>query len=843
MKFMLEKLLAVGVNLAVVVFVPAAHSQSPEVPAPNEEAAAADAADAGEVSAGEDESYVPFFADEKSGSGAAPESDLAPSAEQPEVKPEAASLDVIAVDPLRAEAPPDLPEQQSAQVLDTIEVTASFRSQDIQDVVGGAHVFSGRALDNAGTTGIEDYLREVPSVSVQKSGSGTAKISMRGISNINTSDLGYAAGSPTTGVYLNDVAIQGSGVFPDLNIYDLSRIEVLKGPQGTLYGEGSMGGAIKLITRQPNPNLWEVRGAVMGSNTSMGDDSYDGRIAVNVPLVKETLGARVVATHRKNGGFVDYVNQDRPDANEEKATSLRGTVLFKPFESIEAEYMYLKDDTHLYQFPVVDPGREEELINSREEDQYSITDFSIHALTLRWNLDFGTLTSVSAVYDTFRDLKRRTPVLQGVLQTQFDELGLTAPEIFSNASTRVVTQLDSVSQELRLVSFGGERINWIAGAFYRDRNQTYDQEKREDSVPEDPTGLFSGLLGGFNPLQGRQEKGFGDEAFEQYSAYGEVTWAAIPGTLEITGGLRGFSEDVSFFIDTDFYGVEAFLIGTNPGNLDPETRTAHIYFEQSLKTRGVLPKLSVGWHLNEDHLAYASVARGFRSGTANIYAALESGPPIVKPDYVWNKEIGLKSTWLGGRLITNVSGYHIDWEDIQGTVLGTARLGIVPTDFAHLDNAGDAVVVGAEASITWLPLDDLVLALNAGYNDAEVTRAREGTGVSEGSGVPNTPRLTWSSTASYNFELGWNLLADMSATYSYVDGQLMVFESTEYDSISIPDFDVIKANIGIRRDQWKLQLLGDNLADKRVITAISAPTPQYTVLTPRTIGLRLSYDF
>jgi iron complex outermembrane receptor protein len=753
------------------------------------------------------------------------------------------ALGTIAVEPLRGEAVPDLQEPETAQVLESITVTAAFRAQDAQDVVGGTHAFSGRALDNAGTTGIQDYLREVPSVSIQKGGNGTAKISMRGISNINTSDLGYAGGSPTTGVYLNDVAIQGSGVFPDLNIYDLSRIEVLKGPQGTLYGEGSMGGAIKLVTRQPDPNLWEVRGAVMGSNTAMGDDSYDGRIAVNVPLVDEHLGARLVATHRKTGGFVDYVNLERPDANEEKATSLRGTLLFKPWDALEAEYMYLEDQSHLYQFPVVDPGMEDELINTREEDQYSITDFSVHALTLRWNLDFATLTSVSAVYDTRRDSSRRTPVLQGVLQTQFDELGLTAPDIFSNASTHVETQLDSFSQELRLVSFGGERINWIAGLFYRDRNQTFEQQKFENSVPEDPSGLFGGLLGGFNPLQGKQEDGFGDEAFTQYSAYGEVTWAAIPGTLEITGGLRGFTEEVSFFIDTRFYGVEAFLIGTNPDNLDPETRTARIYFEQSVKTDGILPKLSIGWHLNENHLAYASVARGFRSGTANIYAALDSGPPIVQPDYVWNKELGFKSTWLEGRLITNIAGYHIDWEDIQGTVLGTANLGAVPTDFAHLDNAGDAVVMGAEASITWLPADDLILSLNAGYNDAEVTRAREGTGVSEGSGVPNTPRLTWSGTASYNFELGWNLIADMSATYSYVDGQLMVFESTEYDSISIPDFDVIKANIGIRRDQWKLQVLGDNLADKRVITAISAPTPQYTVLTPRTIGLRLSYDF
>lgn len=756
----------------------------------------------------------------------------------------APALETIAVDPLRA--PPPLPTPAPplrGREIDEIVVTASFREQNIQDVVGGAHVFGGRALDRAGATGLGDYLLEVPSVSLQKSGNGTAKISMRGISNANESDLGYADGSPTTGVYLNDVAIQGSGVFPDLNIYDLARVEVLKGPQGTLYGEGSMGGAIKMVTRTPDPNEWEIRGAVSASRIEQGDDSWDGRVAVNVPLVDDRLGARVVATRRHTGGFVDYVNLDRPDADAENAHSLRATLGWRALEDLQAEYMYLRDYTHREQFPVVDVGEEQTLINTREEDQFAITDFSIHALTLRWTLPFATLTSVSALYDTFRDTRRRTPVLQSILQTQFNQIGLTAPDIFANASTHVVTDLDSFSQELRLVSSGGERLDWIAGAFFRDRNQTFDQEKREDSVPEDPTGLFTGLLGGFNPLQGRQEEGFGDEEFRQYSTYGELTWHLVPEVLEITGGLRLFTEEISFFIDTRFYGIEAFLIGSNPQNLDPVTGTARIYFAQSLKTRGVLPKLALGWHLAPDHLFYASVTRGFRSGSANIYAALESGPPIIRPDYVWNKEIGIKSTWLDGSLVTNLAGYHIDWEDIQGTVLGTARLGIVPTDFAHLDNAGDAVVAGVEASVTWLPLDRLTLMLNAGYNDAKVTRPSEDSQVRKGSGLPNTPRLTGSGTIGYGLSLPWNLDLDLSATYSYIDGQLVVFESDEYDPIAIDSYELIKGYVGLARDRWKLQLFGENLADRRAIVSISAPTPQNTIITPRTVGLRLSYDF
>ena len=767
---------------------------------------------------------------------------------QPAETPAAETAEtLIAVEPLRTDTEP-APAVDDAQVqaLETVEVTASYRKENIQDVTGSAQAFSGRALDKAGVVGMEDYLRQVPSVSLQKSGNGKANIAMRGISNVNANDTGYGAGSPTVGVYLNDVGIQGSGVFPDLNIYDLQRIEVLKGPQGTLYGEGSMGGAIKMVTNAPDTDEWQARAQLMHSQTTDGAPSHDLRAAINIPLISEKFGARIVGNTRRTGGFVDYTALEREDANSVEGNSLRAIALYRPSGTLELEYMFLADNESRDQFPVVDEGKEQELTNSREENQYAVTQFTINALTARWTLPFANLTSVSAFYDTYRDSVRRAPVLQSLLQTQARQTGLTAPDIFSNAPLHVTTRLESFSQEFRLVSFGGDTFDWIAGAFYRDRNQRYDQEKREDSVPEDPTGLFTGVLGGFNPVQGRQELGFGDETFQQAAVYGELTWNAIPSKLEFTGGLRAFQEDVSFFIDTQFYGIEAFLIGTDPGNLDPETRTARIFFSQSIKTRGLLPKLSAAWHFNEDHMVYASLTRGFRSGTANVYSALDSGPPLIQPDYVWNKEIGSKSTWLEGRLITNLAAYHIDWQDLQGTVLGTAMLGAVPTDFAHLDNAGDAVVVGAEASVMWTPAEGLLLLANAGYNEGHITKPAENSQIPEGARLPNTPRLTWSGTASYSWSLPF-ALADISATYTFVGDQLTIYEVRDgnrvIDGFPIDSYDLIKASFGLRRDKFRVQLFGDNLADTRAIIAISAPIAQSTVITPRTVGIRVGYEF
>src|SRR5262249_40065220 len=154
-----------------------------------------------------------------------------------------------------------------------------------------------------------------------------------------------------------------------------------------------------------------------------------------------------------------------------------------------------------------------------------------------------------------------------------------------------------------------------------------------DSIPNDPTGYLDQLFGllalsNFDPLQSKQEDGFGKEKFKMYAGYGELTWNPIPGKLAITGGARAFSEDISFFIDTQFYGLEAALISTDTSH----PGSPRVFFSQELKTNGVLPKLSASYKFTQDHMAYAEIVRGFRSGAVNIYSALGSGPPIIRPD-------------------------------------------------------------------------------------------------------------------------------------------------------------------------------------------------------------------
>jgi iron complex outermembrane receptor protein len=755
-----------------------------------------------------------------------------------------APLDMISVDgPPSAPAEPLQRSGNSAPSgIEEVIVTAAYREQRNQDVAATTQAFSGAALDEKGAAGLKDYLLEVPSVSFEQSGNGSSKITMRGISNVNASDLGYGDGSPTTGIYLNDVAVQGSGVFPDLDIFDLQRIEVLKGPQGTLYGEGSMGGAIKMVTNAPKFNEWAFRTQAAYSFTEDGSPSHDLRGAVNVPIIDDTLAARVVGNVRHTGGYVDYTSLDRDDANSGDHQSARAIVSYKALDTLSLDYTFMYDNDDRDQFPVVDEGQQNELTNSREEDQYAKTRFTINALTARWDLDFAQLTSVSALYNTNRDSQRRTPVLQSLVQTQFNQLGLTAPDIFSNADTHVLTKLDSFSQELRLVSSGDERLDWIAGAFYRVRSQTFDEQKYENSVPDDPTGILTSILAGFNPLQPKQEDGYGKEKFDQLAVYGEINYQLLD-NVELIGGLRAFTEKVSIDFDTDFYGVEGYLLATDPSNVQPDG-TVNKTFTESLDTKGLLPKVSASWHITPQKMLYASVARGFRSGTPNIYAALDSGPAVVKPDYVWNKEIGAKLSWFDDSLITNFAVYHIDWQALQGTVLGTARLGIVQTDFAHLDNAGNATVYGAEASTIWAPLPGLQLSLSGGYNHGRVDDPREDSQVIRNSKTPSTPEFTGNATIAYGHDLGWfGLTGDSSVTYTYTDKQQVAFEVVDGPKFEIAAYSLLKAQLGVGRDTWHLQLFGDNLLNKHAIVGISAPIPQYTVITPRVIGARVSYDF
>ncbi|NGY05578.1 TonB-dependent receptor [Solimonas terrae] len=743
----------------------------------------------------------------------------------------------------------------SGSEIPEVIVTANFRAENIQDVSGSTQSFSGADLDKSGAAGMQDYLLQVPSVSLQPSGNGMMKIAMRGVSNINATDLGFNDGSPTVGVYLNDVAIQGSGVFPDLRIFDLDRIEVLKGPQGTLYGEGSMGGAIKMVTVAPDPNNWAFRTDGMYSWTAGGAPNHELRAAVNVPLINDTLGARIVGTTRHEGGFVDYTDLDRPDANVDRSDSLRSILSWSPLDGLDLGYMFLYNYDDRDQFPVVDVGSQKEMTNSQPENQYALTRFTINSLTAKVELPFASLVSVSSFFQTFRDDQRKVPFVQTLIDQEFGMLNLTPPTLFGNSPTRIVTDLHSFSQELRLVSSGEHTVDWIAGAFFRTRKQDFELWEYENSIPDvsalDNLLALTGLEG-LNLLSPLQEHGVGSEKFRQIALYGEATWNLIPSVLTITGGLRFYREVFDFADDTQYYGIQALLIGLSPQNIDLSDGSIRTGLDTTLIASGVLPKLSIGWHVTDDQLLYFTVSRGFRSGMANTGAGSDNGPPVVQPDTVWNRELGYKGTWREQGLITNLSLFDIAWDQLQGTLEGNAKFGPVSVPFPYVANAGNARILGAEANVTWAATSFMILSLNGGYNYGVLTDPKDGSNAVPHSLIPNTPRYTGSGTVTVNYPLPDDLALDFSTTYTYTGKQLTTFRvrttSTlgkveDSDGLPIDAYGLLKVSLGLSRGTFHAQLFCDNLSNRHAIIGISAPIPQYTIVTPRVVGLRASYDF
>jgi iron complex outermembrane receptor protein len=727
--------------------------------------------------------------------------------------------------------------------LEEVIVSASYREQDVQDVVGGIQVFGGQELDKKGVTGLEDYLREVPSVSLQKTGGGKSNIAIRGISNLNTLDTGYADGSPTVGVYFNDVAIQGSGVFPDLNVYDLERIEVLKGPQGTLYGEGSMGGAIKMIMTAPNSKELEAKTNLTASQTKEGGTNWDGRAAINIPLIEDEMAIRVVGTKSFDSGYIDYTSIGKEDANTEDGESLRAILTWQATEWLELEYMYLYDYSYRDQLPVVTTDSSAELENTNKEDQYAETQFVTHSLTARADLDFANLISVTSIFDTDRRSQFRVPFLAQVA------FGVTESElvydVFHTGYVRAKTDLHSISQEFRLISAGDERLDWIAGVFYRDRNQTYKQELYEEYEPGESNDPLAPVVGAaFSPASGKQNESNGREPFSQTAIYGELSYEILPSKLELTAGLRWFEDTVGFSTRAQYFGTIAAVVATNPDNVD-ENGNVGLGFTEELTTRDLLPKLSLAWYVNDDVMIYATASKGFRSGTPNSFSALGAGDPIVRPDYVLNKEIGAKTAWLEGDLVANMGVYEINWDDFQGLIVGQAYLGSVgPIDFPHLANAGNAVIRGAELSLLWQPTETFSAILNTGYNTGKVTEPSEKSNVMVGSEIPNKPKITVSTTLNYSRPVFNELMADVSFTVAYVDTQLTAFETEDGDDgRPLESFIISKGSLGISGDYWRAQLFVDNLADDRVVTSISIPGPLHAINRPRTIGFRLGMDY
>jgi iron complex outermembrane receptor protein len=677
--------------------------------------------------------------------------------------------------------------------LEEIVVTATRRTERLQDVPISVMAFSQEKLDAQGLKNIDDLSRLSPGVNFQRNGMSSAGNYNDEGSDINIRGVDSTAGTSTTGIYIDDSPIQTRHVgFGSINafpaLFDLDRVEVLRGPQGTLFGAGAEGGAVRFIS--PEPNLSKSAGYARAdvATTDGGAPSYEGGAAFGAPIIDDVLAFRASVSFRRDGGWVDRVgytlspnntvalptpvyngNTTEANANRWNTVTARLAVKWKVSDALEIMpsiyYQRLQiNDTAAYWIALSNPA-DNIYRNGNYGTNPSSDPFTLSAIKIKWDLGFASLISNTSFYD--RNQQATSDYTQYLRATwnSFGELANVYPSPGDNGYALFQDDQRNFYQEFRLASNDtNARIVWNAGLFF---------SHLSENVPEsiiDPT-LNSEVLAFSGPSpfvpvcapptlpcpNGLIFNGPLDKVVDkQIAAFGEVAFK-ITDTFKATVGLR-----VSKLDYTGSVNETGPFLGTT------------IVTTSSATEKPVTPKAVLSWQPDRDDLVYASASKGFRPGGPNVGVSyllcgtnlaalgLSQVPPQFSSDSLWSYEIGSKNTFLDHKLQINASLFYIDWRNIQQNVY----LPACGEQFTA--NLGKAKSEGGDVEVLYRPIEALTFDLTAAYTDARLTKSScagplsyNGTGCT-GPGVtsPASPIATsgdallgapWSFTASTEF--------------------------------------------------------------------------------------------
>ncbi len=744
-------------------------------------------------------------------------------------------------------------------LLEEVVVTANKKSELMSKVPISIAAYSQELMERRGIRNIEDIALTTPGVKFSGStfgaGAGT-NISIRGISS--------SSGAATTGIYIDDVPIQirsniqtsfGSG-FPQ--VFDLERVEVLRGPQGTLYGAGSQGGTVRFITPTPDANEFSIYARGEVSSTAHGDPSYESGVAVNLPLVEDTLGLRVSAWRKEEGGFVDrkVTNTSMPDApeysdvNSATTSVLKAALAWQATDSLTITpsvfYQERKTDDAGTFWSTLSSADDGQFVSGSSMAQPSEDKFVLSSITAVMDFENTTLTSVTSYFDRDGYAQRDYTMLDvafiaGIFPPYPFIPGMVAPG-------ETTAKQQNFAQEIRLNSNDEDAFfNWTVGGFYTEMKQQ-GSVNTEDLFLELYLPVSVETIFGIPLTDDRYIfLSANDSVEKQWSVFGQ-TDLKFTDQLSLTLGLRYSSVDFDY-------------IRTVGGPINYPGFGPDIHFTVgSQSSSPITPKIGVNYQLTDDHLLYASAAKGFRVGGVNppLFIDPQTGvscssipvPEDYDEDTLWSYEVGAKNRFLGGALRTETSVYYIQWKDIQQFVNpgGCAGNGF-------RDNLGDATSQGFEFSATGQVTDNLVLSGTVGYveaeYDAEIT-SPAGVIVAKGQSLDVTP---WQ----------YSLMVDYFAP-AFSDGEAYAHVEYQYgsrndgtsrweDPASIsydPDLGFDPATrqtnmrIGWRSDSLDVSLFGRNLTDEAPLLSkdhdtAGSPLFYYRTFTPRTFGLTVTY--
>ncbi|WCL55229.1 TonB-dependent receptor [Gimibacter soli] len=717
-------------------------------------------------------------------------------------------------------------------LFDEIIVTATRRNEKLQDVPLSITAFSQEKLTEKGIVGYEGLAHETPGVVMNRPTQNFNNFTARGLAT-----NGYNANlQSTVAIYIDELPISANGnsTILDPNLYDVERVEFLRGPQGTLFGSGSLAGAVRILNK--NPDLDEFEASALVDYGLTGSDSlrqrYNGM--VNVPIVDNELALRVVAFRRDEDGYVDNVLTGVEDANAHKSWGGRAILLWEPTEKLSLRLMASHEDSKPEDSSLVNPALGRNKRNSERPDLFNANLDNYNA-TLDYQFDGATLTS-SSTYSEFD-------------QTFFVDLantfGFTIPfRLDASAYDKIFVQ------ETRIVSDPGEKIDWVIGGFYYYKRRDVDYEYRASEEFLAARGL-TGLDGDTYQSFGAHTKS------NELAAFGELTYH-ISDDLWLTGGLRYGSTDVQSFTEEGGYNSN-YLAAALGGLTGPLTITPVVAAEgDKAKASKLSYKASLSYRMSQEVTTYATISTGFRSPIVNARAGLSS---VVDPndiiipygassDKLTNYEVGLKGRWLNGALTANLAAYVIDWKNIQ------VQANRVSDSVQFATNIGAARSKGIEFEIAASPAEGLDINLNGSFNDSKVVSLTPEeaaiSGAVEGAQLAS-PHFQGSATVKYSFDVSDDMQGFAAGTISHVGSFPGLFQNVpgrpnqQSPTYGFTEaFENVNVQVGVSKDSWMLIAYAENLFDNSDITYVHPENflaSRFGTLRPRTVGLRFSYTY
>jgi len=735
--------------------------------------------------------------------------------------------------------------------IEEITVTAEKRTEDVRDVPASISVLSGADIEASHITDITDLTRSVPDLSFSgNAGQGP------GLSNLEIRGISSEAGSATVAVYLDDVSMTARNLYtdgsPEPLFFDVARVEVLRGPQGTLYGSSSMGGTIKFVTNQPDLDNWGGSVYATVSGTDHGGVNFTQNGVLNAPIVPGELALRIGAEFINNAGYIDQVSPSTgaviaPGINTEHGQAFHLALKWQPDPTLTVTpaLWYQRVSTGDVDNSYLDLPLDETAKLVREPGNDRLV---VPSVTVNKDIGFADVTSVSSYfYRNFDRTQDATTSDVPYLASQIPNPALAAVVAGLPAAAYLNTTVRQVSEELRIASKPydpngvGLPITWIAGLYYADEH-TYTSDTEPVIGINAAFASFGENVNNPNDIAYGYPGDFpGESSYisnrrydtRQYAVFGEGNYYLSP-TLRVTAGLRYLYARDNLNRVGDAWYVGGYT-------LDASTERSY----------AATPKFAITWDPTPDETLYANAAKGFRLGGPNRPVPIDgetiadlqtlhltSAPASYAPDSLWNYEIGSKSRFFDNRLSVDVTGFYIDWKNIQQEF-------VLPTSGYAIDtNVGTAESYGVEFDIKGKPIPQLTLGLSGGYTHATLTSSVPGLGVENGDAVEGVP--TWSGRFSgeYDFPITGEFDGFWRGNIDLIGNSHGALQRTDPD-YDRPAYYTVGTSIGTQFGDWEVALFAKNLLnnDKVIQKPYTQLLETATRLTPLTVGLSVSATF